>query len=87
MGNLYQKTEGLIEMIQKQDEWVYECTGFHTEIFRYPGGSAWAKALLGTDPTEGRRSGLRVDRMVATCSITASPERLPMRSRAWPSGR
>lgn len=52
MGNLYQKTEGLIEMIQKQDEWVYECTGFHTEIFRYPGGSAWAKALLGTDPTE-----------------------------------
>ena len=52
MGNLYQNTDGLLEMIEKQDEWVYECTGFHTEIFRYPGGSAWAKALLGTDPTE-----------------------------------
>ena len=55
MGNLYQNTDGLLEMIEKQDEWVYECTGFHTEIFRYPGGSAWAKALLGTDPTEAIR--------------------------------
>ena len=55
MGNLYQNTDGLLEMIEKQDEWVYECTGFHTEIFRYPGGSAVAKALLGTDPTEAIR--------------------------------
>ena len=52
MGNLYQTTDGLLEMIQKQDDWVYECTGFHTEIFRFPGGSAWAKSLLGTDPTQ-----------------------------------
>ena len=51
LGNLYQTTDGLLEMIEKQDEWVYECTGFHTDIFRFPGGSAWGKALLGTDPT------------------------------------
>lgn len=88
MGNLYQKTEGLIEMIQKQDEWVYECTGFHTEIFRYPGGSAWAKALLGTDrPRPSRKRATSGSNGRATCSITASPERPPMRSRAWPSGR
>lgn len=54
-GNLYQNTEGLIEMIDKQDEWVYECTGFHTELFRFPGGSAHAKMLLGTDPVEAIR--------------------------------
>lgn len=54
-GNLYRTTDGLLEMIEKQDEWVYECTGFHTELFRFPGGSAWAKALLGTDPTEAIR--------------------------------
>ena len=52
LGNLYQSTDGLIEMIDKQDEWVYECTGFHTELFRFPGGLSWAKALLGSDPTE-----------------------------------
>ena len=51
-GNLYQTVDGLLEMIEEQDEWVYECTGFHTEIFRFPGGSAWAKALLGEDPTQ-----------------------------------
>lgn len=55
LGNLYQNTDGLLEMINQQDEWVYECTGFHTELFRFPGGSAWAKALLGTDPTEAIR--------------------------------
>ena len=43
LGNLYQNTDGLLEMINQQDEWVYECTGFHTELFRFPGGSAWAK--------------------------------------------
>ena len=52
LGNLYQSTDGLIEMIDKQDEWVYECTGFHTELFRFPGGLSWAKALLGSDPSE-----------------------------------
>ena len=51
LGNLYQTTDGLLEMIEKQDEWVYACTGFHTDIFRFPGGSAWGKSILGEDPT------------------------------------
>jgi peptidoglycan/xylan/chitin deacetylase (PgdA/CDA1 family) len=28
--------------VKQQDDWVFENTGFHTEIFRFPGGSAWA---------------------------------------------
>ena len=65
MGNLYQKTEGLIEMIQKQDEWVYEC-------HRLPYGDLPLPRRLGVGqgaarhrPDRGRQgSGLRVDRMV-----------------------
>ena len=51
-GNLYRNTDDLLARIQEQDEWVYECTGFHTDIFRFPGGHAWAMAHLGTDPAE-----------------------------------
>ena len=29
MGNLYQNTDGLLEMIEKQDEWVYELSLIH----------------------------------------------------------
>lgn len=42
-GNLYTKgIESFREMVQKQDEWIFECTGIKPDIFRFPGGSAWA---------------------------------------------
>ncbi len=39
---LYFTLDGFREQVIQQDEWVFENTGFHTEIFRFPGGSAWA---------------------------------------------
>ena len=46
-GNLYSKgVETFIDQVRQQDEWVYECTGLHTQIFRFPGGNAWAKSIV-----------------------------------------
>ena len=38
-GSLYRKLETFIEQVQKQDEKVFEATGFHTQLFRFPSGS------------------------------------------------
>ena len=46
-GNVYSSLDSFKEQIQKQDEWLYEVTGFHPGIFRFPGGSAWGRDLLG----------------------------------------
>ena len=49
-GPLYSTIENFEEDIRKQDEWLFEVTGFHPGIFRYPGGSAWGRSRLqGTD--------------------------------------
>ena len=46
-GNVYSSIESFSEQIKLQDEWLYEVTGFHPGIFRFPGGSAWGRDLLG----------------------------------------
>jgi len=38
-GSLYRKLETFIEQVEKQDQKVYEATGFHTQLFRFPSGS------------------------------------------------
>ena len=40
--NVYSSIESFQEQIRLQDEWVYENTGLHPGIFRFPGGSEWA---------------------------------------------
>lgn len=40
-GSLYRKLETFIEQVQKQDDKVYEATGFHTQLFRFPSGSTF----------------------------------------------
>ena len=43
---LYSNIDSFTEEIRKQDEWLFEVTGFHPGIFRFPGGSAWGRDLL-----------------------------------------
>ena len=38
-GSLYRSFDEFKTQVQKQDEKVYEATGFHTDIFRFPSGS------------------------------------------------
>ena len=46
-GNLYTKgVESFKEQVQLQDEWILENTGFKPDIFRFPGGAAWAFNLI-----------------------------------------
>ena len=45
-GVVYSNLDNFKDQIVKQDEWLFEVTGFHPGIFRYPGGSAWGRDLL-----------------------------------------
>ena len=45
-GSVYVSVESFKEQIMLQDEWLYNVTGFHPTIFRFPGGSAWGRDLL-----------------------------------------
>ena len=46
-GNLYTRgVESFREQVQLQDQWILENTGFKADIFRFPGGSAWAYNLI-----------------------------------------
>lgn len=38
---LYKKLENFTVQVTKQDEKVFEATGFHTELFRFPSGSVY----------------------------------------------
>jgi peptidoglycan/xylan/chitin deacetylase (PgdA/CDA1 family) len=38
-GSLYHSVDEFKKQVQKQDEKVFEATGFHTDIFRFPSGS------------------------------------------------
>ena len=40
-GSLYRELEIFINQVKKQDEKVFEATGFHTQLFRFPSGSAF----------------------------------------------
>ena len=46
-GNLYtQGLDSFREQVRLQDEWILENTGFKADLFRFPGGSAWAYNLI-----------------------------------------
>ena len=45
-GSVYRSVDSFKEQIQLQDDWLFEVTGFHPGIFRFPGGSAWGRSLL-----------------------------------------
>lgn len=40
-GSLYRELDIFTNQVKKQDEKVFEATGFHTELFRFPSGSAF----------------------------------------------
>ena len=40
-GSLYRELEIFINQVKKQDEKVFEATGFHTQLFRFPSGSTF----------------------------------------------
>ena len=46
-GNLYgMGIDSFREQVKLQSDWIYECTGFRPDIFRFPGGHAHACTLL-----------------------------------------
>ncbi len=46
-GNLYgMGIDSFREQVKLQNDWIYECTGFRPDIFRFPGGHAHACTLL-----------------------------------------
>ena len=49
-GSVYRSIDSFKEQIMLQDEWLYQVTGFHPGIFRFPGGSAWGRSLLPDAP-------------------------------------
>lgn len=40
-GSLYRELDIFTNQVQKQDQKVYEATGFHTQLFRFPSGSTF----------------------------------------------
>ena len=40
-GSLYRELEIFINQVKKQDQKVFEATGFHTQLFRFPSGSTF----------------------------------------------
>lgn len=40
-GSLYRELDIFTNQVKKQDEKVFEATGFHTQLFRFPSGSAF----------------------------------------------
>ena len=46
-GVVYSSLDNFKDQIRKQDDWLFEVTGFRPGIFRFPGGSAWGRDLLG----------------------------------------
>lgn len=51
-GNLYGRDlNSFREQVELQEKWIYETTGFKPDIFRFPGGSAWAFARIPKDET------------------------------------
>ncbi len=51
-GPVYRSLESFKEQVELQDAWIFEATGFHPGIFRFPGGySSWAVSIL-PDATE-----------------------------------
>ena len=48
-GNVYSSLESFREQVTLQDQWLYEITGLRPGIFRFPGGSAWGRGMLGGD--------------------------------------
>ncbi len=46
-GEVYRSLESFREQVTLQDDWLFEATGFHPGIFRFPGGySSWAVSIL-----------------------------------------
>lgn len=48
-GSLYRSIDEFKKQVQKQDEKVFEATGFHTDIFRFPSGSVACPYMKGAE--------------------------------------
>ena len=69
-GNLYtQGIDSFREQVRLQDEWILENTGFKPDIFRFPGGSAWAYNLIPKEELLGALDALGYKHVDWACDV------------------
>ena len=69
-GNLYtQGLDSFREQVRLQDEWILENTGFKADIFRFPGGSAWAYNLIPKEQLLGALEELGYTHVDWACDV------------------
>ncbi len=69
-GNLYTKgIDSFREQVRLQDEWILENTGFKPDIFRFPGGSAWAYNLIPKEELLGALDALGYKHVDWACDV------------------
>ena len=87
-GNLYtQGIDSFREQVRLQDEWIYENTGVKPDIFRFPGGSAWAFRAFPREELESVLSDLGYEWIDWHCDVMdnlhSNPDAATVYSRAW----
>lgn len=55
--NLYDSKKNFVKAVQKQEDYVYDLTGYKTDIYRFPGGSLTAGSLKKPIIKELRKKG------------------------------
>ncbi len=69
-GNLYTRgIDSFKEQVRIQDDWILENTGFKADIFRFPGGSAWAYNLIPKEQLLGALEELGYCHIDWTCDV------------------
>ena len=69
-GNLYTKgIDSFREQVALQDDWILENTGFKADIFRFPGGAAWAYNLLPKEELLGVLADLGYKNVDWACDV------------------
>ena len=90
-GNLYTRgIDSFREQVQLQNDWILENTGFKPDIFRFPGGSAWAFNLIPKETLEGVLKELGYVWIDWSCDVMdnlhANPDAATVSARAtWQS--
>lgn len=79
-GPVYRSAESFREQIELQDAWLYEVTGFHPGIFRFPGGSAWGRSFVPTAPSVIEELGYQWVDWNCNLYDAGAPEKLPSSS-------
>lgn len=69
-GNVYgMGMDSFREVVRKQGDWIYECTGIQPDIFRFPGGSGWAFSFLNKEEAVNALSEMGYQWIDWTCDL------------------